>query len=164
MKLFRIFVFYLCFFVLCGCSAKGEITPVIQGISFEANIQYYNEKYLCDAQVDTKGNITLTFKSPENLEGLVLSVVDGKSSIQYMGLTYSPKGGSLPLGNIATLIDGVFNDISDNKIKQNGKNIEFVGKVSNEKYVISFSPSGLPLLLNIGDSSIIVQFNNQKIN
>ena len=164
MKWFRIVALCLCCIVFCGCSTKSEITPIIRGISCEVDIEYYNEKYVCDAQIDKNGNITMTFKSPENLAGLVLSIDGGKATIQYMGLTYSPKGGSLPLGNIATVINTVLDDIGDNKIKQNGKNAEFVGKVNNEKYVISFSPSGLPLSLKIGNSSIIVQFNNQKIN
>lgn len=163
MKYIRILVLCFIFLLFCGCSAKGEITPQIHNISFEANIRYYNEEYQCNADIDKDGNITLTFNSPENLEGLILRVVDDKTSIEYMGLTYSPKGSSQPLGNIANIVNCVFKDIGDKKLKHSGKNIEICGKIDNKNYVMLFSPSGLPLMLNIDNSDIIVHFNNLKI-
>ena len=58
---------------LCGCGGKNKsATPVTKGVSFIADVTYYNECYTCDVAVDENGVMTATVTSPEELSGVKL--------------------------------------------------------------------------------------------
>ncbi len=161
MKIFRFSLIFLCFVLLCGC-AKKEVTPIINGICFEADIEYYNEQYLCDATIDENGKIILSFKAPDTIEGLELTVFNGSISAKYMGLTYSPKGDNIPLKNIANVISCVYNDVQSKRLKVSGENIVLKDKTKVGEYVMHFSPSGFPLLLKVDKLGLTIQFYSLK--
>ena len=44
---------------LCGCGSKNKTAvPVTKGVSFTADVTYYNECYTCDVSVDENGVMT----------------------------------------------------------------------------------------------------------
>ena len=59
--------------MLCGCSKyKGDIKPILSGISFTANISFYNEEFVCDGWIDKEHTLKLIVKEPENIEGMTI--------------------------------------------------------------------------------------------
>ena len=60
-------------FLLCGCTKKANVTPVMQGISFTADVQYGGSNYLADVSLQEEC-LNLIVHSPENINVLTLIV------------------------------------------------------------------------------------------
>lgn len=162
----RFFCFLLCLFMLCGCSAATEtVTPVLEGISFTAKINYYNEYYECDTELSENGSMRLTVRQPDDISGMRL-IFDGKSiTAEYMGLTYTPHTDALPVGGVAQLLYGIIGDMkSQSKIPaKDNRNCVFDGRIDEQAYSFCCSPSGLPLYIEIPDGSFRIEFSNVSI-
>ena len=158
-------VFILIIF-LCGCGGKNKTaTPVTKGVSFTADVTYYNECYTCDVAVDEKGIMSATVTSPEELFGVKL-MFDGENvTAEYLGLTYTLKTDTMPLGNVALSIYNVFSHIAENGLtaEQDESNCIIENEIGGEKYEFIFAPSGLPLELKMPQKELRVIFNNVTV-
>ena len=165
MKKAVISVFILIIF-LCGCGGKNKTaTPVTKGVSFTADVTYYNECYTCDVAVDEKGIMSATVTSPEELFGVKL-MFDGENvTAEYLGLTYTLKTDTMPLGNVALSIYNVFSHIAENGLtaEQDESNCIIENEIGGEKYEFIFAPSGLPLELKMPQKELKVIFNNVTV-
>ena len=148
---------------LCGCGSKNKTTvPVTKGVSFTAAVTYYNECYTCDVAVDEKGIMSATVTSPQELSGVKL-MFDGENvTAEYLGLTYTLKTDTMPLGNVALSIYNVFAHIAENGLtaEQHESNCIIENEIGGEKYEFIFAPSGLPLELKMPQKELKVIFNN----
>ncbi len=158
--------FLILIMFLCGCGDKNKTTvPVTKGVSFTADVTYYNECYTCDVVVDEKGVMAATVTSPEELSGVKL-MFDGENvTAEYLGLTYTLKTDTMPLGNVALSIYNVFTHIAENGLtaEQDDSNCIIENKINGEKYEFVFAPSGLPLELKMPQKELKVIFNNVAV-
>lgn len=155
--------FLILIIFLCGCGGKNKTTvPVTKGVSFTADVTYYNECYTCDVAVDEKGIMSATVTSPQELSGVKL-MFDGENvTAEYLGLTYTLKTDTMPLGNVALSIYNVFAHIAENGLtaEQHESNCIIENEIGGEKYEFIFAPSGLPLELKMPQKELKVIFNN----
>lgn len=151
---------------LCGCGKSTKTaTPVTKGISFTADVTYYNENYTCDVDVNEEGIMTAEVTYPEELKGVSLTFDGENVTAEYLGLTYTLKTDTMPLGNVALSIYKVFCDVTNNGLsaEYTEENCLIENTVDGEKYEFTFSPSGLPLELKIPSKEFKVVFNNVTI-
>ena len=162
---FKFLALAVAFIMLCGCSTKQKVSPMLRGISFEADISYYNEKYVCDAVVDSDGKLTMEFKYPEDISGLKIFFEYGKANVEYMGLTYTPKDKGMPTGSVAQALHNVLSSVEDEDsfAVKDGENCIIEGRYNETYFKLYLSPSGLPLSIFIPDDSYKIQFNNLAI-
>lgn len=80
---------------LAGCSG-GRIEPRLSGISFRADMVYYDESYGFDGSVSESGVLTAVMTQPQELEGLEFTLDGDSSVVNYKGLTFTPTEGSIP--------------------------------------------------------------------
>ena len=79
---------------LCGCQKTNETKPILNDISFDINITYYNEKYFASGKMQDN-ILTLEMKEPSEIEGMVLILSDSSVKVNYKGLTFEPTKNSL---------------------------------------------------------------------
>ncbi len=163
----RIFI-SLCITVLfiCGCTGVSEVKPVTDGISFDAVINYHNEKYECSVSIDKEDVMTAYVTSPEDIKGLKLKFDGEKATAEFWGLVYEPKTGSFPMGNVIQTVYDILTDIDDEEVakaKKGEKNCELKGKTDGNDYTFYFSPTGLPLSLEIPNERFKITFNNVTV-
>lgn len=162
-KRFIAFLIMMLAVFLCSCTEK-EVAPVLDGLRFTANINYYNEKYVSDVSV-SDNRMSFTVLSPEDLSGLKLDFNGDKVTAEYMGLKYEPKTESMPVGNVAQKIYGAIEDVigKGNLKCKKGNNVEYNGRINGKSYKFTFSPSGLPIGIQMPDDSFSVAFENIKL-
>ncbi len=131
--------------VLCGCGGKAEAKPILNDISFDINITYYNENYFAQGKMQND-TLTLEMKEPSEIEGMVVIIGESSVKINYKGLTYEPTENSL-LPSAAGMLYDALNAVSkgDTKLENADKNLSVTKKLQNGEFVMRFSPSGLPL-------------------
>lgn len=158
----KVIVFLLALSLLCGCTSLKETNPIVNDIAFTANIKYQKQKYVCDIQSYNDG-INLIIKEPQNIEGLVFDINKNGCKMEFEGLAQSYDIDLLPYNSFAQIIYDVFSEVATQTIDINNKNCEIEGNVNNKKYVFLFSPSGLPLSLEIKDLDFYVKFSSVTI-
>lgn len=155
-----------CLVLLCGCSGSIKtVTPVLSGISFTAKVSFYNEYYECETVIDTDGAMRISVLSPADISGMRLIFSNDSVTAEYMGLTYTPKTESLPVGSVAQTFYGIIKDLSAKEtipIKAN-ENCIYEGRINERAYSFCFAPSGLPLYIEIPDNSFRIDFSGVKI-
>lgn len=161
---FKLFLLLVPILILCGCSAKQNVSPILREISFEADISYYNEKYVCESVVDSDGKLTIEFKYPEDLADLKVFFQNGKANIEYMGLTYTPNNG-MPAGSVVQTLGDIFSVVEKEggAAVKDGENCVIDGRYNDTYFKLYFTPSGLPLSVLIPDDSFKIEFNNLTV-
>lgn len=131
--------------VLCGCTKGTNVKPMVDGISFDINITYYNENYFAEGKIE-EGVITLEMKSPSEIEGMVIVLDESSAKINYKGLTYEPAKNSL-LPSAAGMLYDSLSAVGKGKCKaeNDDKNILLSASTSNGEFVMNLSPSGFPI-------------------
>ncbi len=154
-----------CFVLLCGCSGKSKsVSPMLDGISFCAKINFYNEVYECDVKTEKDGTLNLAVKVPEDLSGLKFTVSGEGVTAEYLGLTYTPKNEKMPLCGVVQTLYGILeNTRGATLVIRKNENCIFEGRLYNRAYILCCAPSGLPLYIEIPDNSYRIEFSNVKI-
>ncbi len=155
----RLIVLPFIILLLCGCSNHKTTTVILNNISFTAKINYDKQEYTCDTTID-EGGIKLIVSEPEQIEGLTLNINKNGITSEFKGISYTPDLNSLPEGAVAQVLFNVLNDVNNKQALKDNQNSKITGKVDDYKYDFYFSPSGLPLFLEIRDLNITVEFNN----
>ena len=151
--------------ILCSCGKKDKVSPMLTGISFEAQISYYNESYsaLCDISKD--GVLTAKITQPDILKDFILQVSSQGIKAEYLGITYTPTGGNMPFSGV---IDSFYSVLKE------CMNQETVATLSKEEYIVKgdfdqlgytlyVAPTGLPQKLLLPDERFSVNFYNVTI-
>lgn len=166
MKKWICIVLPIILFSICGCEGrKTGIIPLTKGISFTADIVYYNECYECHVTIDSQGVMTAEVIQPSDISGLVISCSENGVSAEFKGLKYDFKSGTQPLGGIC---GAVYDAIKDTWEKQGQVFLEneryyIKGKNKTDNYTIYLGETGLPLTLEIPDESFMVTFKSVTI-
>ena len=162
----RIISVFLMLFMICGCSnSDSGVQAVISGITFTAQISFYNEMFTCDGSISGDGVLELTVTEPENISGMMINVENGCITARFKGLTYTPNTGTFPFGGVAQNIWDVFNDASKRlaPVSREGENY-FIQSAPDEKYYkITLAETGLPLSLEYPAQGLKVQFLKMTI-
>ncbi len=155
----KISALILIFLLLCGCGGGKEITPRLTGISFRAEMTYYNEEYSFLGEISGEGVLTCEMTAPDGLAEMVFTVDGGGILTEYKGLTYSPAEGSLPFAAVIeqfySCIKEIINDpeaVADQK-----------GVLKTEAYTLTVSPSGLPQRLTVRRDGFYINFYNISV-
>lgn len=149
--------------IVCLCSCKGgEIKPHITGISFTAELTYFNETYIMEAQIDKDETLTARIKEPEAIKDLNLTVNDKGITAEYLGLKYEANEATLPFSK--TVWDAYLplrHIISSGAVANNNGILE--GQTENLKYRLAVSPTGLPQSLELTNRKLGIRFYNIEI-
>ena len=152
------------FLFLIGCSEKAEEKPLLEGISFNADITYYNEKYVAKGSVDKDGLLTLEILEPSELSGMVFYVNDSDTKVEYKGLSFSPNENSL-LTSASNILYSGFSALQgeDAKLKCDDKTYTATAKDGGGEFIMEYSPTGLPLKLKYLSSAFEANFYDLEI-
>lgn len=101
------------FLLFCGCADQSRnIKPVTKGLSFNAEINYYNECYECDVNIAKNGDTEISFTCPKELNGLKIVYSANNTTVDYNGLKYELDS-SLPQYSVTDIIKKVFSSEYD---------------------------------------------------
>ena len=147
---------------LCSCGGKQEIKPRLQGISFTAEVTYYNEAYSLEGEILSDGTLQVAVTAPEELKGFNIHMINEDITVEYKGLTYSPIEGTMPFSGVMAELYAPIRQIvgSDIMADTEGK---IKGGEGVRAYCFTFSPTGLPQKLEIPDESFEIRFYNVTI-
>ena len=151
--------------MLCGCSSKENITPIVKDISFKAVVHYYNEIYECAVQVSGEGDAQINIIEPKELAGMKFTCKDDKIVAEYLGLKYEPQLDSIPSGAVLKALYSIINDANKEnaKAEQSEGNYEICGKIGDYSYTLMLSPAGLPIKAKIPDDRYTIEFKDVTI-
>ena len=158
----KIIICILLVLSLCGCASKSGVEPVINGIAFNLDITYYNENYSAEGKMEDN-ILTLTVKSPSELEGMVLIISEDSFKVNYKGLTFEPTDNAL-LPSAGNMIYKALSLASGElKCDGNDKNLSVSSKTENGEFVINLSPAGLPIDLKYLSGVLNCEFSGVTI-
>ncbi len=159
----KFFVLPLLLVIFCGCSQPKQISPILNDISFEAQISYENENFVCDT---TLLDDTLNFSviKPDEIKGSSLTLSENSVKAEFNGLSFEPDINSIPQGAVIKVFLEVLKDVKDKKIDCNDNNCIINGSVSEYEYKFVFAPTGLPISLTIDELDLEIDFKNVTVN
>lgn len=136
---------------LCGCEGQQPVKTRGVGFSFGLDLAYYNEEYELSGAVSNDGVLTLEVTAPEDLSGLKLTYKDQTVKAEYMGLTYTPDNGKMPIGCATTVLYELLRlaEAAEDLPQQKEGQVCREGKVGDDWYRFFFSPFGLPLSFEV---------------
>ncbi len=146
-------------FLCCGCSKSNTVTPILDNISFIALIRCDEQEFTCDVTI-ADSSLKLVVNEPKQIDGLTININKNGITAEFMGVSYTPDLNSMPQGAVAQVLFKVLNDAANKEVVCDDENCEITGRVDGYRYDFTFSPSGLPLLLEIDDFDIKIKFNN----
>lgn len=160
----KVFLLSVICISLCGCGTNKTVAPILENISFTAEVEYCGQKFSCET-VLLENDAKITVLNPEEIKGLVLEYKKGTVSGNFYGVAFVPDADHFPLNSVPQLLYNTVCDIKDNKTNANfnSDNCEIKGMLGGNDYVLIFSPSGLPISLEFSDLELRLQFNNIQL-
>ncbi len=132
-------------FLLCGCASKIKgITPITKGITFNAQIMYYNEAYECNVNISKNGNTEVSFIAPENLSGLKVFYSGDTVTAEFKGIKYTALAESLPQYSVSDTINNVFSNNYDEVLNKDDSYFVTFNDTDTE-YKMYIGATGLPI-------------------
>ena len=161
----KLFALPLVLLLLCGCADNKTVAPVLDNISFTAQIDYGDNEFVGNATL-SNDTINLTVTEPQEIKDLILKLDKNGVTAEFKGVTYTPDINSLPQGAIAQVLYNVLNDIaaSQDTAICDEENCVIKNKINGYDYEFTFSPSGLPISLEIDDLDLEIKFKNVTVN
>ncbi len=152
----------LVLFLLCSCSGGKEIEPQLRGITFTAEMNYYNEAYGFVGEILSDGTLKASITAPEELKDLNFTISGEGIMVEYKGLTYSPVEGNMPFAGVMEEVYAPIREVilSDAAADSDGV---LTGGAGVRAYTLTLSPTGLPQKLQIPDESFEIKFYNVSI-
>ncbi len=145
--------------LLCGCSQKGKVEPILSKLSFTADIEYNGENFIFDATLSDNA-LSLVTVEPIEIKGFTLTLDKNASKANFEDVTYTFNGDN---GLLSILFD-IIGDVKNKKtLKEDSDNLKVSGKVGECKYTFTFSPGGLPISLAAKSPNLNVFFKNVTI-
>ncbi len=150
--------------LLCGCAQSKTATPILNNISFTVEIDYGENEFVADVAV-AEDDLNLAVIEPQEINGLILNITKNGVTAEFKGISYTPDISSLPQGAIIKVLYNILSDISSGKTAScDNENCKITGRVDGYKYEFEFSPSGLPISLNVYALDLEIDFKNVSIN
>lgn len=158
----RFFVLPLLLVFLCGCSKSTQVKPVLDNISFEAEISYGDDNFVCDTILQ-ENNLSLSVIEPDEINGLSLTLDENSVKAEFNGLSFEPDINSIPQGAVAKVFFAILNDAEGKLLDYNEQNCVLNGIAAENKYQFIFSPKGLPISLTVDELDLKINFKNVVI-
>lgn len=161
-----IWVLSLTVLFLCACGEnKADITPVTIGISFTAELTYYNECYEADVTVAKNGETDMEITSPDTIKGLVFHFNGEKITAKYAGLEYKTDFKALPESACCTKLYEILKDTfrEDISVTLEGNSYYILRDSADLSYKLCLGATGLPISAEEKSSGFTVNFKNVTI-
>lgn len=150
--------------LLCSCSGKNAVEPKLKGISFVAEISYYNEIYSCECTMSNEGSLSAKVTLPETLEGFTLKVDSNGVTAEYLGITYTPTDGNMPFfGIIEEFYQGLCEAEKAGVAKKTDDGYKITCGEGAEQKVLKITEAGLPITLLMPDERFYAEFYSVTI-
>ena len=152
-------------FFICACGEKKiSVTPVTSGISFTAELTYYNECYEANVTVANNGETDMEITSPDTIKGLVFHFNGTKITAEYAGLEYKTDFKSLPESACCERLYEILKDSfkEDVSVTSEGDSYCISRDSSDISYKLYLGATGLPISAE-DNSGFTVNFKNVTI-
>ncbi|MGN0492525.1 MAG: hypothetical protein ACI4F7_02665 [Acutalibacteraceae bacterium] len=151
---------------LCGCkNSRSNIKPVTSGITFTAELTYYNE--CCEATVSVTENGAADFEitSPDTVKGLTFHFEGDSVTAEYLGLEYKTDFAALPEGNACIKLYKILKDASGGEISvtADGDDCYISRDSGGVRYKLYLGATGLPLKAEDASGGFTAVFKNVTI-
>lgn len=150
---------------LCACGEKKiAVTPVTSGISFTAELTYYNECFEADVTVAKNGETDMEITSPDTIKGLVLHFNGEEITVKYAGLEYRADFKSLPEGACCARLYEILKDTFNEDVTVTSEeNSYYIMRDSKDiSYKLYLGATGLPISAE-DNNGFTVNFKNVTI-
>lgn len=163
-KIISLLLTALLVFSLSGCkSGQSEIRPITKGITFAAEITYYNEYCEGTVSVDENGKMNIEITFPDTVKGLTLTFDGGGIKAEYAGLEYEisslPEG--IACGRLYEILEDTFSE--DVKVTADGDESYIAGAAGDSEYRMYLGATGLPISAEDINGTFCVNFKNVTI-
>ena len=112
-KIFSLILTVVASVLFASCGKGTAIAPKTTGISFTAELEFFENKYVAAVTVKSDGNAEVQITSPDTLKGLEF-VFSGKAvTAKYLGLEYKYNIGKQPSVAAVSYLYEILKDISE---------------------------------------------------
>lgn len=151
MQKIKITAFLLAVLFLCACS-KTAVTPVVQGVTFNAHIIYFNKEYSVLADIEKNGDAVICVVEPQVISGAKFVITGDNAYAEYKDIKYPVNIDNAE--GAPYFLFGCLTDAKDKKGQQSGEDIIISGKWQDREYEMYLSGSGIPLKISAKDIEI----------
>ena len=160
----KILSLLLVLLTLSACGGKETVKPQIYGISFTADVTYYNENYKGECEISGDGSLTLKITEPEILAGYTVTINNDGIKAEYLGIAFTPNPSNMPFSSV---MQDLYKKITEialcDAAEKKGDTYIIKGGKDADAYTLYISPTGLPLSLDMPDERFRVYFYNNKV-
>ncbi len=129
-------------FLLVGCTSTAKVKPITRGLSFTAEMTYYNEYYEMAIDIAKDGNTKIMLTQPEELADLVFEFKDGKVTTTFKGINCEMDD-SYKTAAVGFIISAFKNQ--EQTVYKNKNQFYTNGKCDGGEYTLYIAETGLPL-------------------
>ena len=160
----KILALILVILTLSACSGKNDVKPTLKGISFNADITYYNENYKGECTISEDGALTLKITEPELLSGYTVMLNGEGITAEYLGVTFTPNLSNMPVSSVITEFYEKITELANSEtVEKKGDTYMIKGGKDADAYTLYISPTGLPQSLEMPDERFRVYFYNTTV-
>lgn len=150
----------ICF---CGCTKAVKTKPVLNNIAFVSQIEYGKDKFVCNTEINN-GVVKLVVVKPAEIKDLCLIISENGTEAELKGTRYTSGSDALPKGSVVKILYNLLQNVSENKAADcSDGNCEITGKTDDYNYSFLYSPSGLPISLEIKELNLKIEFKNVTV-
>ena len=158
----KLLAIVIVFLLLCGCVQNAATTPVLNNISFIAEISYGESEYSADVSIrDDVLNLVVT--APKEIDGLSFKLDKNGIKANFKGIPFDLDTVSLPKGAVYQVLICVLDDAKQKTAISGDGNCKITGDVDGNKYMLLLSPSGLPIELEIKELDFQMKFTDVTV-
>lgn len=152
-------------FALCGCKGStANIEPIVKGISFTAELTYYNECCEASVSVDENGAADFEIISPDTIKGLTFHFNGESLTAEYAGLEYKTDYTALPEGGACIQLYKILKDAAGDGVAVTADGDDnYILKESDVRYKLYLGATGLPIKAESAENGFSALFKNVTI-
>lgn len=151
--------------LFASCGKETAIAPKTTGISFTADLEFFENKYEAAVTVKPDGNAEVKVTSPDTLKGLEFDFSGKAVTAKYLGLEYKYNTDEQPSVAAAAYLYEVLKDVSEKGRQITLEDGRFYadGRTENIKYRMYFGATGLPISASDEDNNFVITFKNVTV-
>lgn len=165
-KIISVLSFAVLTLFLSACGGKKvSVTPVTRGISFTAELSYYNECYEAQVTVASNGETDMEITSPDTIKGLTFHFDGEEVTAKYAGLEYKADFKAFSEGACCIRLYEILKDTfkEETAVTKEGENYCISRDGGDLSYKLYLGGGGLPITAEDSQSGFTVNFKNVTI-
>ncbi len=164
-KIFSLILTVVASVLFASCGKGTAIAPKTTGISFTAELEFFENKYVAAVTVRPDGNAEVQIISPDTLKGLEFNFTGEDVTAKYLGLEYKYNIGKQPSVAAVSYLYEILKDISEKERQITLEDGRFYtdGRTENIKYRMYFGATGLPISASDEDNNFVITFKNVTV-